>query len=403
MSPLNSVNEAGGRLRTVPGRADIFRSGIADLPGSGLTWQVPFHDGATYTIEVAEPFCDPGNLALLRSGVSSDRRLIVWDSNVPPAWHDAVRAYFTHHGVTADFIAIEGGESCKTLETSTRLVSAFHQRGLDPGRESIVAIGGGALLDVVGFAGSIFRGGIPVVRVPTTLLGYVDASVGIKTGVNFTGGKNLLGTFTPPHSVLLDRGFFSSLTGYSWTGGFGEILKLGLGCDKTIFEMLERGAPSFVRTRMSDDEGQALLYRSIDVMLRELSGNIYEGDLTRTVDLGHTFSQAFEMGDSAIGHGHAVVVDLLISSAISVGRSMMPVGEFDRLVALTADLGLPLAPPIIDLEAMWASLLERMQHRSERQRTPIPTEIGYCEFVDDLSSAEIEAALNRVLAARPRK
>jgi 3-dehydroquinate synthetase len=399
MPPSSSVNEQLGRVRPIPDLSNCSPPvQISSPPERAVAWKVPVNDAVTYSIHVAEPLCDPTNLALMDSGRGSDRRLIAWDSNVPLVWRDAFRSYFAYHDVSVTFVTIDGGESCKNLGTAISLLSTFQRHELDRSREPLIVVGGGAVLDVVGFAASIYRWGVPTIRVPTTLLAYVDASVGIKNGVNFGPGKNLLGTFTPPSRVLLDCGFFSSLSEANWTSGFGEILKLGLGCDKIIFEMLEQGAGSFQRTRMQDDDGRALLHRSIDVMLQELSGNIYEHELSRNVDLGHTFSQAFEMGESAMSHGHAVAVDLLMSAAIAVGRGMMPQGDLDRLITLTRNLGLPLAPRKPDARATWASLVERKQHRSERQRTPIPTEIGHCEFVDDLTSSDVETALNWVAA-----
>ena len=396
--PSNTVNDQLGPVDRAPGGSDRSPAGICLEPEAGLRWCVPVKDGATYSIVAAEPLCDPHNRALLDSGGGTGRRVIAWDSGIPARWQTAFRKYFAHHNVSVTFVMIEGGESCKNLETAMSLVGALHQHELDRSREPLIVVGGGAVLDVVGFAASIYRWGLPVIRVPTTLLAYVDASVGIKTGVNFNGSKNLLGTFTPPGRVLLDRGFFSSLTELEWTSGIGEILKLGLGCDKIIFEMLDQSLDSFRPDRSHEDAGRALLDRSISVMLTELSGNIYEGDLARTVDLGHTFSQAFEMGVSAMRHGHAVAVDLLMSAFISARRGMLPESDLGHLVTMTRAFGLPLAPPHPEFTATWASLVERTQHRNEKQRAPLPTEIGRCDFVNDLTPAEVEAALGWVVA-----
>lgn len=366
-------------------------------PDTDLRWQVPAQDRLTYTIEVAEPLCDPGNRALLDSG-SAEHRLIVWDSGVPAHWRASFADYFRHHGVSVSFLPIEGGEPCKDLAVAVSLIRALHEHGLDRSHEPLIVVGGGAVLDLAGFAASICGGGLPVIRVPTTLLAWVDASVGIKTGVNFSGTKNLVGTFTPPGRVLLDCAFFASLPELEWTSGIGEILKLGLGCDETIFELLEQETGSFWPGRLGNGKGRVLLYRSIEVMLAELGDNIYESELARTVDMGHTFSQSFEMSEPPMRHGHAVAVDLLMSAFISAQRGMLPRADLDRLVSIAAAYRLPAAPPRPDAAAAWASVIERTQHRNTKQRVPLPTRIGHAGFAHDLTHAEVEAAMRWVVA-----
>ena len=349
---------------------------------------------ADYLVSCAEPICDPGNPKLLRGAGPADRRYIVWDSGIPALWRTRFTEYFQAYDVMPVFIEVKGGETAKQLSEASDLLRALSAAGFSSATDPLMIVGGGAVLDMAGFAASVCHGAPPVVRIPTTLLSCIDAAVGVKTAVNFGGRKNLLGTFTPPSLVLFDRDFFVSQCHDDWTSGYGEILKLGLGCDRQLFEMLEAGAESFATTRMTDDDGQRVLHRSIDIILRELRGNLFEKDLARVLDLGHTFSQPFETGTHPLRHGHAVAHDLLLSAKISVGRGLLTQADLDRVVTLSRRLDLPvLQDVVVDTSTIWDSLAERVQHRSDRQRVPLPVAIGLCHFFDDIRPREVDAAL----------
>jgi 3-dehydroquinate synthetase len=364
-------------------------------------WPVTACSVAPYEIRVCEPLLAEGNRALTEYGHVPGRRFVILDSAVAPSWQDRLLSYFRAHGIQPTFMVVPGGEQCKNLETVGAIIHRLRQFGLDRRNEPVILVGGGAVLDTGGFAASIYRRGVPFIRVPTTLLAYVDASVGIKTGVNVGTAKNLVGAFHPPALVLLDREFFSSLSPRDIASGLGEILKLGLGCDEDLFDMLDAAADTFATTRLRDAAGFTILARSIEVMLDELRPNIFERELCRRVDLGHTFSQAFEMSSLAdpLLHGEAVALDLNLSALISVRRGLLSEKESARLANLTDELGLPGVPPAMQPPAVWDSLTERTQHRAGRQRAPLPLRIGECTSVDDLREDEVVDAF-RELAAR---
>ncbi len=154
-----------------------------------------------------------------------------------------INKYFKDAGVETKTVLLRGGEACKTMATVGKLVSSFEAFQLNRRTQPVIVFGGGAVLDVAGFAASIYRRGVPFIRIPTTLLAYVDASVGIKTGINFGVIKNLLGAFMPPYAVFLDRCFLNSLARKEVASGLGEILKLAVGCDATLIDALELMRP----------------------------------------------------------------------------------------------------------------------------------------------------------------
>jgi 3-dehydroquinate synthetase len=350
----------------------------------------------SYEIRVAEPLLDIGNEALLAGGAVPGRRFVVLDDGIPPRWRFALERYFAAHGIVAHIMPVPGGESVKDVDSVLRVIAALDEFGLDRRNEPVIGIGGGAILDSAGLAASLYRRGVPFIRVPSTLLAFVDAAVGIKTAVNFGSRKNLIGSFEPPLAVLLDRALLRSLPAAEIASGLGEILKLGLGCDTELFERLEAGAGRFGAGAFTDRGDTELLFRAISVMLAQLEPNLFEDDLCRAVDLGHTFSQAFELqaGRQAARHGEAVALDLNLSAVIASRRGILAGPALTRLTRLTRRLNLPTTVPEIGPEELWQAVTDRTRHRAGRQRVPLPDAIGSCVFVDDLTISEVAASLD---------
>jgi 2-epi-5-epi-valiolone synthase len=361
-------------------------------------WHVPANRERSYEIRVSEPLLDDGNGALVEGGGVPGRRFVVLDRGVCPQWQARLRLYFEARDVRSEFMVVPGGERCKTMETVSAIVSELRQYGLDRRNEPIIVIGGRAVLDTASFAASVYRRGVPFVRVPTTVFGYVDASVGIKTAVNLGGERNLIGTFSAPALVLLDREFFGTLPPREIANGLGEVLKLGMGFDPELFEWLDAGAADFATTQLRDASGFAILHRSIDVTLDRLRHNIFERDPCPMLELGHTFAPVFEAsgdGDS-VRHGEAVAFDLNLSAIISAGRGLLDADSLRRLADLTERLGLPTTVPDVAPQALWDCLLDRNRYRAGRQRIPLPRQIGECAFVADLTRDEVFVAFDEL-------
>lgn len=357
------------------------------------TWIVPAKLDRTYEIRCVEPLLEPSNTALLDVGESGKRRLVVLDSGIPAVLCDKIKLYFSSNRVKAEYLTISGGESCKNFQALQDVIRAFSVFGLDRRREPIIVFGGGAVLDLVGFAASIYRRGVPFIRVPTTMLSFVDAGIGIKTGINFNTQKNLVGSYHPPLAVFLERNFLVSLSQREFVSGFAEILKVAVGCDVDLFDALENNVSKFQARTCSDNGLGEILFRAIDVTLNELASNIYEDNLQRALDLGHTFSQAFEMAVPPFLHGEAVALDINLSAIISMYRGMLPRKDAHRIARVSEHIGLPMTLPEIDFAAVWGSALERVCHRGGRQRMPIPLCLGKCTFINDLTPDELTRAL----------
>lgn len=335
------------------------------------------------------------NWALLSVGKIEDtRRFVVVDANVEKHHGEAIRAYFDYHHVEARIVTFPGGEENKTLEHYLALAHELDRFPIHRRDEPIIAIGGGVLTDLVGFVAASHRRGVPYIKVPTTLMGYVDASIGIKTGFNFNDHKNRLGAFHAPQLVLLDKSFLLTLPRRHVLNGVCEIIKLAVIKDAGLFDLLEAYGAHCVETRFQDEQGERILDRAIAGMLEELEPNLFEEDLARKVDFGHTFSYGLETRHEArLFHGEAVLLDILLSTVIARGRGLLSESEIDRLFRLTGGLGFALDASTLDPDLLWSSLTERTYHRNGLQRVPMPRGIGGCVFLNDIRASEIESAV----------
>jgi len=345
-------------------------------------------------ISVADVF-DPAEGALLSMGRAyGSRRFVVIDECVYHHHGARLRACFAECGIDAHIVVFPGGEASKTMDAWLGVLRELDTFPIHRRDEPIVAIGGGVLTDVVGFAASSYRRGIPHIKVPTTLMGYIDASVGIKTGINFNGHKNRIGSFEPPRRVLLDRSLLRTLPRRHLCNGVCEIVKLAVIKDAELFDLLEQFGAAGLETAFQGACGGEILDRAIFDMLEELAPNLYEDDLARKADFGHTFSYGLETRHAGrLLHGEAVLLDILASTVIAQQRGLLIRADANRILALIERLAMAPAIELLDAELMWKSLLDRTLHRNGLQRVPLPVAIGECQFVDDIAFAEIEVSI----------
>jgi 2-epi-5-epi-valiolone synthase len=229
------------------------------------------------------------------------------------------------------------------------------------------------------------------------LMGYVDASIGIKTGINFNGNKNRLGAFHAPQMILLDKDFLKTLPKRHILNGVCEIIKLAIIKDIELFQLLETHGVQSVESHFQNKQSGILLNRAIEDMLEELQPNLFEEDLARKVDCGHTFSYGLETRYEAdLLHGEAVLLDILVSTLIAKARNLLSCEDANRIFRLTNALGFELDISILDPELLWQSLAERTFHRNGLQRVPMPQGIGNCVFLNDINVGEIESAVKNL-------
>ncbi|MEO7067336.1 MAG: sedoheptulose 7-phosphate cyclase [Rhodanobacter sp.] len=363
-------------------------------------WHVSHQRVIEYDIISAPNLFDPNNSALLSCGrINSGRRFVVVDEHVAQHCASALDAYFTHHHIDTRIVRFPGGEAAKTMDAYLSILHELDAFPIHRRDEPIIAIGGGVLTDVVGFVASTYRRGVPHIKVPTTLMGYVDASVGIKTGINFNHHKNRVGSFEPPLQVLLDCAFLTTLPRRHMLNGVCEIIKLAVIKDIALFAQLEQHGADSVATNFQHADGGRILDRAISGMLEELQPNLFEDDLARNVDFGHTFSYGLETRyEDRLLHGEAVLLDIAVSVLIAQRRGLLDDAEVDRVFALITALGIALDTGVLETELMWQSLLDRVEHRNGLQRVPLPDGLGGCIFVNDITRSEISSSIKSLIA-----
>lgn len=317
----------------------------------------------------------------------------------------AIACYGRERLQVAGFAVCSGSESDKTLRSVEAICERAHAVGL-PRDGIIVAIGGGVTLDLAGFAASIFRRGVGYVRVPTTLIGLVDVAVGIKQGANGFGSKNMLGSFYPPLASILDYSFLETLPRPCLAAGFAEILKMAIIGDESLLRAIEHHGRSLIDSgyRSPCDAGRRIAERAEFLMAEELAGNLYESDLARRVDFGHTFSPAIETASHyKIAHGEAVALDILLSTSVAAQRNLCAKELFDRFARIVADLRLPLWHSAMASTAqLLGALSAARRHRGGALNLVVPCGGGVATFVQHVSNDELKIAVRLLQEAAVR-
>lgn len=259
---------------------------------------------------------------------------------------------------------VPGGEAIKNdIHLLEHLLKVFEAADLDR-RSYVVVVGGGAVLDAVGFAAAIAHRGLRLVRLPTTTLSQADSGIGVKNGVNLFGKKNWVGAFAVPWAVVNDEALLATLPDRDFVCGFAEAVKVALLKDTTFFDRLCRDA---ARIRRRDREAaRPALRAAAGWHLRHITrgGDPFENEVARPLDFGHWSAHKLEiMSDFALRHGEAVAIGLAIDCVYSSTAHGLPRRDADRVLRCLADLGLPLAHPCLaDTGVLFAGLEEFRQH-----------------------------------------
>jgi len=259
-------------------------------------------------------------------------------------------------------------------------------------------------MDVVGLAATLFRRKSPYIRVPTTTLSYVDASVGAKSGVNFMGSKNRLGAYVPPVAALLDASFLQTEDERAVASGIAEMSKMAIMKSPRLFTLLEEHAPRLVNDRFqplardsADVVPAQVLQLSIATMLEELAPNLWEASLDRLVDFGHVIGQELEM--HALGtpheltHGESVNVDMAYMTVLAKSKGLISSDQASRILTMLGSYGCPIWSPVMTHDFLDHALAERKK-LSMGLRLPLPTGIGEAAIVHELTNKEAHIALD---------
>ncbi len=345
---------------------------------------------------------------ILEQGIKAGTKvLVVTNPVVQEHYGAAALASLQAAGFDASTLVIEAGEDQKTPATVALIHNAAFERKLERG-SLIVALGGGVVGDMAGFAAATWLRGIAVVQVPTTLLAMVDAAIGGKTGVNHPGGKNLIGAFHQPRLVLIDPATLATLPEREFRAGMAEVIKYGVIGDAPLFTELESAAARSPEAGLSSEAAvgaallQRLLERSAAAKARVVAADEREGGLRAILNYGHTLGHVVETlcGYGTYLHGEAVGLGMLAAGEIACAMGLWSREHQERQRALVRAAGLPLAMPALDPAAVLDCLQGDKKVRDGKVRFVLPTAIGSVVIRDDVDGATITAAMAGMAGAR---
>ena len=342
-----------------------------------------------------------GNPEIAESYAPFRRCLMVIDQTVYGLYRQQIDRYFAHYQIDLTVFQVSIKEPEKTLRTFEKIVDAFADFGLVR-KEPVLVVGGGLTTDVAGFACSAYRRKTNYIRVPTSLIGLIDASVAIKVAVNHGKLKNRLGAYHASQKVILDFSFLGTLPIEQIRNGMAELIKIAVVGNQEIFELLEEHGAALLHSHFGylngtpelQAVGHRLTYKAIQVMLELEVPNLHELDLDRVIAYGHTWSPTLELTpEPPMLHGHSVNIDMAFTATIAELRGYISVEDRNRILGLMSRLGLAIDSPYLTPELLWKATEAITRTRDGLQRAAAPRPIGQCVFMNDLTRSELDNAL----------
>ena len=319
--------------------------------------------------------------------------------NTHPELPGDIKTYFKNHNAVSlvdEIIAIPGGENAKNNSGSFDLiVEAIDKYGID--RHSyLAAIGGGSVLDLVGFVSAISHRGIRHIRIPTTVLSQNDSGIGVKNGINYKGKKNFLGAFAPPVAVFNDDAFLLTLDDRNWRSGIAEAIKVSLIKDADFFYWIEKNVQKLV----DRDPGTMnyLIHRCAELHLQHIaSGDPFELGSSRPLDFGHWSAHKLEqLSDFKILHGEAVAMGMALDTLYSALSGRLSMQKAQRVVDLLVKLGFDITHPLLQVSEENSEILKGLQefreHLGGQLTIMLLADIGHGEEVHEMDIALLKEA-----------
>lgn len=326
--------------------------------------------GQEYTVRV-----EPDGFLQFANWLSSHQPqgniAVVSDRQVAGIYLEPFLASLSKVGFHAAPVVISGGEIGKNIGTVNHLWNSFLENDLDRG-SLVIALGGGIVGDIAGFAAASYLRGIDWINLPTSVLAMVDASMGGKTGIDLPQGKNLVGAFHAPRLVVVDPNFLATLSEEEWRNGFGEVVKHGIIGDPMLFEECRQG---WRHIYSNIDE---IIARAIAVKVKILLEDPYEHGKRAALNLGHTFGHALEtLTKYTLRHGEAVAIGMVIAARISERLGMAGKGLSQEISEVLTTLNLPIKIPTgVDLSELISAMSVDKKRKGGKVKYVLPQRIG---------------------------
>lgn len=315
--------------------------------------------------------------------------MVVSNDVVAPLYLDRVKAALEKQNFKVASCILKDGEEYKTSESWMQIITALLEQGFSRDG-AVIALGGGVVGDIAGFAAASYQRGIAYVQYPTTLLAMVDSSVGGKTAINHPLGKNMIGAFYQPKAVLADISVLKTLPQRQLSAGMGEVIKTAIIYDASFFSMLEENCD---KVFAGDEEILAQIVRHCcEIKAEVVSQDEREHGLRAILNLGHTFGHAVEayLGYGTWLHGEAVGLGMVMAAELAVKRELISDAERDRIVALIRHCRLPIAIPAAMQGKDFLSLMrhdKKVRHGTIRY--VLPEGLGMARVCANVGDAEV--------------
>ncbi len=323
----------------------------------------------------------------------SGKVMVVTNDSIAPLYLDKTLAALHQHDTAS--VVLPDGEAYKQLNTLDAIFESLLKQRFDRGC-TLVALGGGVIGDMTGFAAATYQRGVNFIQVPTTLLAQVDSSVGGKTGVNHTLGKNMIGAFHQPVAVVADMSTLSTLSDRELKAGLAEVIKHGFILDIKFFEWLENNIAALLAR---DEKATAYaVQRSCEIKAEIVAADEHERGVRALLNLGHTFGHAIEsaMGYGNWLHGEAISAGMVMALDLSTRLGRITDGEQKRAVALLKAAGLPVQPPTsIDADTFLNYMYRDKKVIGGQIRLILLDKIGQAFVTDDVN---IDQLMNTLTA-----
>lgn len=347
-----------------------------------------------YPIHVCQD--EPSAVRRLCSEINGRRVALITDDSVAVLHARRLADKLAETDLAVSMISFPAGEANKNLRTAADLLDWLASTELAR-RDVVLAVGGGVVIDTVGWVASAYMRGIPYINVPTTLLAHVDAALGGKVAVNHSVAKNLIGAFYHPKAVVANVGYLRTLGGRELRAGLAEAIKKGVIASPELFELIEVKHADILA---ADPVVTAELVRGSSlVKCRLIAQDPYEDDLCRSLNFGHTIGHAVETvtGYGPVLHGEAVAFGMACAARIAERRGLLDPAMLRRITELLSAVGLPTAiadlPVRLDPGKTVAALERIRKIRDDRIRFVLPVALGETVIADDVTDEEIHTAL----------
>jgi 3-dehydroquinate synthase len=322
------------------------------------------------------------------------KAIIITDDNVNPLYSRNVVEGLQATGITTHIISVAPGENAKSLSILSTIYDALFDCKAERS-DAVVALGGGVIGDLAGYAAASFKRGLKYVQVPTTLLAMVDSAVGGKTGINHSRGKNMIGAFHQPDLVYSDIHTLNTLPKRERSCGMAETIKHAIIQDSKFFTHLENNIDAI--NHLEQQLMINLVERNCQIKANVVAQDEKEHGVRGYLNFGHTIGHTFETVMKANGfhHGEAIALGMVAELRMAVKRNMFTQGDLEKVVAMFVAYGLPVSlDEIFPTDALYEAMKQDKKVSGGKIKFAIPTQIGQCTFVNDFTESEIKWAIN---------